>query len=112
MYRSACRYSNHVGLYDVRTGRRLHVFPNLHKEHINVLKFSHHSPHLFATSSFDRDIKLWDARQRIHVDGTNPIYSVRSKRGNVMVCFSPDDSFLLASAIDNEVRRRTPFHPS
>ncbi|GJP50293.1 hypothetical protein CLOM_g9428 [Closterium sp. NIES-68] len=116
----ASGYSNHVGLYDLHTGRRLHTLHNLHREHINVLKFAHHSPHVFATSSFDRHVKLWDARQRISTEGggggagglfaqgresVRPIYSVRSDRGNVMVCFSPDDQFLLSSAVDNEVRQ-------
>lgn len=31
---------------------------DLHREHINVLKFAHHSPSLFVTSSFDKDIKV------------------------------------------------------
>ncbi|CAI5505306.1 unnamed protein product [Closterium sp. Naga37s-1] len=115
----ASGYSNHVGLYDLHTGRRLHTLHNLHREHINVLKFAHHSPHVFATSSFDRHVKLWDARQRISSssgggfgglfaqgrESVRPIYSVRSDRGNVMVCFSPDDQFLLSSAVDNEVRQ-------
>ncbi|CAI5465242.1 unnamed protein product [Closterium sp. Yama58-4] len=116
----ASGYSNHVGLYDVHTGRRLQTLHNLHGEHINVLKFAHHSPHVFATSSFDRHVKLWDARQRISSsssgggfgglfaqgrESVRPIYSVRSDRGNVMVCFSPDDQFLLSSAVDNEVRQ-------
>eukprot|EP00741_Cyanophora_paradoxa_P003049 tig00000663_g2961.t1 len=97
----ASGYSNHVGLYDVSTGRRLQLFNDLHTEHINVLKFANHAPALFATSSFDRDIKLWDLR-----DGcSRPIYTRQSDRGNVMVCFSPDDQYLLASAIDNEVRQ-------
>lgn len=34
-----------------------------------------------------------------------PLYTVRSSKGNVMACFSPDDAFLLSSAVDNEVRR-------
>ncbi|EOX91603.1 Transducin family protein / WD-40 repeat family protein isoform 2 [Theobroma cacao] len=32
-------------------------------------------------------------------------YTASSSRGNVMVCFSPDDLYLLVSAIDNEVKQ-------
>lgn len=97
----ASGYSNHVGLYDLRTGKSLQTFKDLHKEHINVLKFTHHSPSVFATSSFDKEIKLWDLRQPMD----RPLYATRSTRGNVMVCFSPDDHYLLSSAVDNEVRQ-------
>ena len=97
----ASGYSNDVGLYDVQSGRRIQTFPSLHREHINVLKFAHHSPHIFATSSFDRDLKLWDMRQQVSAKGA--VYSVKSRNPNVMLCFSPDDHLLLSSAVDNEV---------
>ena len=100
-YFLASGYSNHVGMYDLRTGKTLQTFKDLHREHINVLKFANHSPTVFATSSFDRDIKMWDLRQPMH----KPLYTASSDRGNVMVCFSPDDHFLLSSAVDNEVRQ-------
>ncbi|KAI4318768.1 hypothetical protein MLD38_032437 [Melastoma candidum] len=97
----ACGYSKNVGLYDIASGKRLQVFVNMHREHINVVKFANHSPFLFASSSFDRDVKLWDLRQNpIH-----PCYTVSSTKGNVMVCFSPDDRYLLTSAVDNEVKQ-------
>ncbi|WOK97827.1 hypothetical protein Cni_G06535 [Canna indica] len=100
-YFLASGFSNHVALYDIGCGRRLQIFRDLHKEHINVVKFSHHSPTVFATASFDKDVKLWDLRQ-----GTSqPCYTASSSRGNVMVCFSPDDNYLLTSAIDNEVKQ-------
>ncbi|KAL6013195.1 hypothetical protein ACLOJK_003687, partial [Asimina triloba] len=95
----ASGYSKHVALYDIDSGRCLQVLKHLHQEHINVVKFAHHSPSVFATSSFDRDIKLWDLRQR----PLRPCYTATSSRGNVMVCFSPDDHYLLSSAVDNEV---------
>lgn len=97
----ASGYSRHVALYDISSGRRLQVFADMHREHINVVKFSNHSPSLFATSSFDQDVKLWDLRQKPN----QPCYTASSSRGNVMVCFSPDDHFLLVSAIDNEVKQ-------
>lgn len=92
-------YSKKVAIYDIGTGQRLHLFNDLHREPINVAKFSNHSPNLFVTSSFDRDIKMWDSRQK----PLQPCYTTSSSRGNVMVIFSPDDLYLLVSAIDNEV---------
>ncbi|XP_010315199.1 protein DWD HYPERSENSITIVE TO UV-B 1 isoform X1 [Solanum lycopersicum] len=97
----ASGYSKHVALYDISSGRRLQVFDDMHREHINVVKFAHHSPSIFATSSFDRDVKLWDLRQKPN----HPCYTALSSRGNVMVCFSPDDQYLLVSAVDNEVKQ-------
>lgn len=86
-------------MYDISSGRRLQVFTDMHQEHINVVKFANHSPSLFATSSFDQDVKMWDLRQK----PIRPCYTSSSFRGNVMVCFSPDDHYLLVSAVDNEV---------
>ncbi|CAN4112127.1 unnamed protein product [Withania somnifera] len=97
----ASGYSKHVALYDISSGRRLQVFDDMHREHINVVKFAHHSPSIFATSSFDCDVKLWDLRQKPN----QPCYTALSSRGNVMVCFSPDDQYLLVSAVDNEVKQ-------
>lgn len=97
----ASGYSKNVALYDVSSGKRLQLFTNLHQEPINVAKFAHHSPFLFATSSFDNHVKMWDLRQK----PTQPCYTASSSRGNVMVCFSPDDHCLLVSSIDNEVKQ-------
>lgn len=97
----ASGYSKDVALYDIFSGKRLHLFTNMHREPINVVKFAHHSPFLFATSSFDHDVKLWDLRQKPQW----PCYTASSSSGNVMVCFSPDDRYLLVSAVDNEVKQ-------
>ncbi|XP_011013111.1 PREDICTED: uncharacterized protein LOC105117876 isoform X4 [Populus euphratica] len=97
----ASGYSKDVALYDIFSGKRLQLYTNLHREPINVVKFAHHSPFLFATSSFDHDVKLWDLRQKPQW----PCYTASSSSGNVMVCFSPDDRYLLVSAVDNEVKQ-------
>ncbi|XP_061373865.1 protein DWD HYPERSENSITIVE TO UV-B 1 isoform X2 [Gastrolobium bilobum] len=97
----ASGYSRNVALYDINSGKRLEVFTDMHHGHINVVKFANHSPSIFATSSFDQDVKMWDLRQKpIH-----PCFTASSSRGNVMVCFSPDDQYILASAVDNEVKQ-------
>ncbi|CAK9181150.1 unnamed protein product [Ilex paraguariensis] len=97
----ASGYSKHVALYDISSGRRMQVFTDMHREHINVVKFANHSPSIFATSSFDQDVKMWDLRHK----PIQACYTASSSRGNVMVCFSPDDHYLLVSAVDNEVKQ-------
>ncbi|XP_057543686.1 protein DWD HYPERSENSITIVE TO UV-B 1-like [Amaranthus tricolor] len=94
-------YTRNVAMYDMVTGKRLQLFNDLHQEPINVAKFSHLSPNMFATSSFDHHVKMWDIRQKMD----RPCYTATSSRGNVMVCFSPDDYYLLVSSIDNEVKQ-------
>ncbi|KAL4615285.1 hypothetical protein ACB092_07G112400 [Castanea dentata] len=44
---------------------------------------------------------MWDLRQK----PIRPCYTASSSRGHVMVCFSPDDHYLLVSAVNNEVRQ-------
>ncbi|KAE9618672.1 hypothetical protein Lal_00047905 [Lupinus albus] len=97
----ASGYSRNVALYDINNGKRLQVFTDMHSGHINVVKFANHSPSIFATSSFDQDVKMWDLRQK----PIYPCFTTSSSKGNVMVCFSPDDRYILASAVDNEVRQ-------
>lgn len=97
----ASGYSKKVAIYDICSGQQLQLLTDMHREPINVAKFSNHSPHLFVTSSFDRDVKMWDSRQ----SPLKPCYSSKSSRGNVMVVFSPDDLYLLVSAVDNEVKQ-------
>ncbi|XP_039137281.1 uncharacterized protein LOC120274814 [Dioscorea cayenensis subsp. rotundata] len=100
-YFIASGFSKHVALYNIGSGKRVQIFKDLHQEHINVVRFANHSPTVFSTVSFDRKIKMWDLRQ-----GTSqPCYTASSTRGNVMVCFSPDDHYLLSSAVDNEVKQ-------
>lgn len=99
----ASGYSSSVRLYDLGTGKLAREFAGIHTDHINITRFAHHSPNLFATSSFDRTIKVWDLRVR----DRKPNYTCRSDKGNVILCFSPDDLYLLTSAVDNEIRQYT-----
>ena len=93
-------------------------FENIHDDHINISRFAYHSPFVFATSSFDRTVKLWDSRCQTRTGGgtggsgaaaggplgggdeagrPTPIYTLNSLQGHVMLCFSPDDVHLLTS---------------
>jgi len=90
--------SNDVALYDLQTGQLLDRLCRLHDGSINVSKFANNHPSLFATCSFDARVKLWDLRAT-----AKPVFTRQSRKGNVMVCFSPDDRNLLVSSIDNEI---------
>lgn len=100
-------YLRDVGLYDLETGQQIEMMRDCHTSHINVLKFSHRNPNVFVTSSFDRSMKLWDLRERRPGGGRRPIFQRCSQTGNVMVCFSPDDEYILVSAVNNEVLQYT-----
>lgn len=94
-----------VVLFDLGTGKPLDYIRKCHTQHINVLKFTNHDPNVFVTSSFDTTVKKWDLRERRSNGMLRPVYTQRSQTGNVMVCFSPDDKYFLASAWDNEVNQ-------
>ena len=93
----ASGYAKDVCIYDIESGKR-DTYSNIHADHINISRFSHFSPHLFATSSFDRSAKTWDTRM-----GNKPIYSISFAAPLIMISFSPDDNFLLASSVDNDI---------
>lgn len=95
----------HVGIFDLGTGRRTELMRGCHSESINVTKFAHRNPNILVTASFDQFVKTWDLRESCPGGVRRPIYQTRSRTDNVMACFSPDDSRLLVSAVDNEVRQ-------
>ena len=69
-------------LYDIKIGKKIRTFKDLHTQHINVLKFSNFSPSLFATSSFDGDVKMWDLRE----GAKKPLFT---RRRYFCMCLSP-----------------------
>jgi WD40 repeat protein len=109
----ASGYSNDVRIYDIETGAVLQEYKDAHSNHINISRFANLSPFIFTTSSFDRKAKTWDMRMRMR----EPIYFMECSSGIVMISYSPDDTFILASALDNEIsqfltvdgRRHTTF---
>lgn len=96
-----------VGIFDLGTGKRLETMAMCHTKSVNVIKFAHHNPNILLTSSFDRCVRKWDLRESRPGGGRRPIFTTVSRTDNVMACFSPDDSYLLVSAVDNEVRQYT-----
>jgi WD40 repeat protein len=88
-----------VALYDLMTGRRVNMFRGLHQNFVNIIRFAHQSPHMFATSSFDHTCKVWDLREPIRVN--RPVRAFNTPTLNVMCCFSPDDRRVLCSGVDS-----------
>jgi len=94
-------YSKNAMIYDLQSGKIVQEYNDIHTNHINISRFSNRSPNVFATSSFDKCIKLWDLRMKTNT----PIYTRECNNAIVMISFSPDDSFLLASGLDNEIQQ-------
>lgn len=99
--------SRDVGLFDINTGIHTSSIKQCHNRIINVIKFAHYNPNILLTSSFDRCVKKWDLRE-CSLDGRRrPIYTSSSNTDIVTACFSPDDSRILVSGVDNEVQQLT-----
>jgi hypothetical protein len=99
----ASGYTNHVAVFDMATGQETRWIENAAGKNINITRFSNNHPQLFATSSFDKSVSLWDLRA---CRGNKPLYSVLSARGNVTLSFDPSDTLLLSAGVDNELNLR------
>jgi hypothetical protein len=92
-----------VRLFDMSTGKTVRTFKRAHEQPINIARFSFDSPWLFSSSSFDKSVKIWDTRVG---RGTSEraLYQVKGENQCVTLAFSPDDQYLLVSAVDNDVK--------
>jgi len=93
--------SPNIFVYDVHTGKVVHRAHGVHDHFINISRFSHTSPHIFATASFDHTCKVWDLRQPMLHD--RPIKTLNTGGHNVMCVFSPDDRRILCSGVDTRI---------
>jgi WD40 repeat protein len=98
-YILASGYSCDARIYDLETGLVQQEYKDAHMSHINISRFANHSPKLFTTSSFDGSAKSWDLR----MNTDQPIYTMNCQSSIVMISYSPDDTFILSSALDNEI---------
>lgn len=62
--------------------------------------------------------QMWDVRVPTAGGAHRPLYTLNSRAGHVMLCWSPDDVYLLTSAVDNEAtingtapKTKTPNEP-
>jgi hypothetical protein len=97
----ASGFTHDLALYDTHTGKVLNRVLGVHSHFINISRFAHRSPHVFATASFDHTCKVWDMRQPLLHD--RPVKVLHTGSLNVMCNFSPDDKYLLCSGIDTSI---------
>lgn len=88
-------YTKDCVVKDVESGKNVRKYINIHTNHINISRFMHTVPHVFATSSFDKSVKLWDLRDR----SSTPVYTIQHQAGVVMMSFAPNDMFLLTAGM-------------
>jgi hypothetical protein len=93
--------SPNIAIYDVQTGQVLSRAHGVHEHFINISRFCHTSPHIFATASWDHTCKVWDLRQPLVPD--KPVKVVNTGGHNVMCVFSPDDRHVLCSGVDTRI---------
>lgn len=76
-------YTPKCDVLDLETGSLIRSFENIHRDHINISRFTHTSPSVFATCSFDETVKLWDMRVHQKTGGgvQKSIYSVKCDKG-------------------------------
>ena len=81
-------YTSKCDVLDIESGKLVRSLEGIHKNHINISRFTHTSPNIFATCSFDETVKMWDMRVCNTAGSTTegegeqkPIYSVKCDSG-------------------------------
>jgi hypothetical protein len=90
-----------VAIYDTQTGCSLQRGIGVHSHLINISRFAHGAPHIFATASLDHTCKVWDLRTKLTRE--RPVSILRTRGPNVMCAFSPDDRRLMCSGIGDDL---------
>jgi len=86
-----------IVVYDTQTGCPLQRGAGVHDHLINISRFAHGLPHIFATASLDQTCKIWDLR--LPLVRERPVKVLHTGGPNIMCNFSPDDMHLLCSGV-------------
>ena len=83
---------NDLKLYDERTGKVSATW-NLHDHRINSIDFRSENPYVFATSSTDRTVCIWDMRS-MKKEGPEKLKVLEYNRAIQSAYFSPSGNML------------------
>ncbi|RLM60956.1 hypothetical protein C2845_PM14G07140 [Panicum miliaceum] len=93
---------NDLKLYDERTGKVSATW-NLHDHRINSIDFRPENPYVFATSSTDRTVCIWDMRS-MKKKGPEKLKVLEYSRAIQSAYFSPSGNMLATTSLDDTVQ--------
>ncbi|CAO2206403.1 unnamed protein product [Urochloa humidicola] len=93
---------NDLKLFDERTGKVSTTW-NLHDHRINSIDFRPENPYMFATSSTDRTVCIWDMRS-MQKKGPKSLKVLDYSRAIQSAYFSPSGNMLATTSLDDTVR--------
>jgi WD40 repeat protein len=95
-------YSKDLAVFDLETGKNVRRLRAVHSMHVNVVRFASTlaNASLLVTSSYEGCAKLWDVR----TDCAKPVWSHATGCPVVMACIDPNDTTVLVSSVDHDVR--------
>ncbi|KAL0745368.1 hypothetical protein Bca101_100718 [Brassica carinata] len=91
-----------LNVWDLRAGKSVFNWDDLHEHRINSIDFSSQNPHVMATSSTDGSACLWDLRS---IGATTPktLKTVNHSRAVHSAYFSPSGLSLATTSVDNYI---------
>ncbi|KAF3524500.1 hypothetical protein F2Q69_00051915 [Brassica cretica] len=91
-----------LNVWDLRAGKSVFNWDDLHEHRINSIDFSSQNPHVMATSSTDGSACLWDLRS---MGATTPktLKTVNHSRAVHSAYFSPSGLSLATTSVDNYI---------
>ncbi|KAF3521032.1 hypothetical protein DY000_02064356 [Brassica cretica] len=91
-----------LNVWDLRAGKSVFNWDDLHEHRINTIDFSSQNPHVMATSSTDGSACLWDLRS---MGATTPktLKTVNHSRAVHSAYFSPSGLSLATTSVDNYI---------
>uniref|UniRef100_A0A804LQA6 DROUGHT SENSITIVE 1 n=1 Tax=Zea mays TaxID=4577 RepID=A0A804LQA6_MAIZE len=93
---------NELKLFDERMGKVPTTW-SLHDHRINSIDFRPENPYIFATSSTDRTVCIWDIR-RMKKKGSESLKVLEYNKSIQSAYFSPSGNMLATTSLDDTVR--------